>query len=50
VHGFRTTARILLAEVLEVDPLVIEAQLARAAKNGKRQLITLLTAAVQSDV
>jgi integrase len=28
VHGFRATARTLLAEVLEIEPLVIEAQLA----------------------
>jgi len=37
VHGFRATARTLLAEVLEVDPLVIEAQLAHAVKdtNGR---------------
>lgn len=34
VHGFRATARTLLAEVLEVDPLVIEAQLAHAVKDA----------------
>lgn len=33
VHGFRATARTILAEVLEVDPLVIEAQLAHAVKD-----------------
>ncbi len=37
VHGFRATARTLLAEELNVDPLVIEAQLAHAVKdtNGR---------------
>ena len=37
VHGFRATARTILAEVLEFDPLVIEAQLAHAVKdtNGR---------------
>jgi integrase len=34
VHGFRATARTLLAENLEVDPLVIEAQLAHAVKDA----------------
>ena len=34
VHGFRATARTILAEVLEVDPLVIEAQLAHAVKDA----------------
>lgn len=34
VHGFRATARTLLAEVLEVDPLVVEAQLAHAVKDA----------------
>ncbi len=34
VHGFRATARTMLAEVLEVDPLVIEAQLAHAVKDA----------------
>lgn len=34
VHGFRATARTLLAEILEVDPLVIEAQLAHAVKDA----------------
>jgi integrase len=36
-HGFRATARTLLAERLECDPLVIEAQLAHAVKdqNGR---------------
>lgn len=34
VHGFRATARTLLAEVLNVDPLVIEAQLAHAVKDA----------------
>ena len=34
VHGFRATARTLLAETLEVDPLVIEAQLAHAVKDA----------------
>lgn len=34
VHGFRATARTLLAEVLAVDPLVIEAQLAHAVKDA----------------
>jgi integrase len=33
-HGFRATARTLLAEVLEVDPLVIEAQLAHAVRDA----------------
>ncbi|MCB2052583.1 MAG: site-specific integrase, partial [Novosphingobium sp.] len=31
-HGFRATARTMLAERLECDPLVIEAQLAHAVK------------------
>ena len=34
VHGFRASARTLLAEVLDVDPLVIEAQLAHAVKDA----------------
>lgn len=34
VHGFRATARTLLAETLEIDPLVIEAQLAHAVKDA----------------
>lgn len=34
VHGFRATARTMLAEVLEFDPLVIEAQLAHAVKDA----------------
>jgi len=34
VHGFRATARTMLAEVLEVDPLVIESQLAHAVKDA----------------
>lgn len=34
VHGFRATARTILAEVLEEDPLVIEAQLAHAVKDA----------------
>jgi len=34
VHGFRATARTILAEVLDIDPLVIEAQLAHAVKDA----------------
>jgi integrase len=34
VHGFRATARTLLAEELNIDPLVIEAQLAHAVKDS----------------
>jgi integrase len=34
VHGFRATARTLLAEELNSDPLVIEAQLAHAVKDA----------------
>lgn len=34
VHGFRATTRTILAEVLDFDPLVIEAQLAHAVKNA----------------
>ncbi|WP_332258699.1 tyrosine-type recombinase/integrase [Polaromonas glacialis] len=34
VHGFRATARTLLAEELAIDPLVIEAQLAHAVKDA----------------
>ncbi|MBW8470854.1 MAG: integrase arm-type DNA-binding domain-containing protein [Thiobacillus sp.] len=34
VHGFRATARTLLDEVLEFDPLLIEAQLAHAVKDA----------------
>lgn len=36
-HGFRATARTMLAEQLDVDPLVIEAQLAHAVRdpNGR---------------
>lgn len=34
VHGFRATARTLLAEELNTDPLVIEAQLAHAVKDA----------------
>jgi integrase len=33
VHGFRASARTMLAERLDVDPLVIEAQLAHAVKD-----------------
>lgn len=33
-HGFRATARTMLAEVLECDPLVIEAQLAHSVKDA----------------
>jgi integrase len=33
-HGFRATARTLLAERLEFDPLLIEAQLAHAVKDA----------------
>jgi integrase len=33
VHGFRASARTILAEVLEADPLVIEAQLAHAVRD-----------------
>ena len=37
VHGFRASARTMLAEQLDVDPLVIEAHLAHAVKdtNGR---------------
>jgi integrase len=34
VHGFRATARTMLAEVLDFDPLVIEAQLAHSVKDA----------------
>ncbi len=34
VHGFRATARTMLAEIHDVDPLVIEAQLAHAVKDS----------------
>jgi integrase len=34
IHGFRATARTILAEVMEFDPLVIEAQLAHAVKDA----------------
>jgi hypothetical protein len=34
VHGFRATARTLLAEELNIDPLVIKAQLAYAVKDA----------------
>jgi integrase len=34
VHGFRATARTILAEALDVDPLVVEAQLAHAVKDA----------------
>jgi integrase len=34
VHGFRATARTIMAEVLDIDPLVIEAQLAHAVKDA----------------
>lgn len=33
-HGFRATARTMLAERLEIDPLVIEAQLAHSVKDA----------------
>lgn len=33
-HGFRATARTMLAEVLECDPLVIEAQLAHSVRDA----------------
>lgn len=33
-HGFRATARTMLAEQLDVDPLIIEAQLAHAVKDA----------------
>lgn len=34
VHGFRATARTMLAERLDADPVVIEAQLAHAVKDA----------------
>lgn len=34
IHGFRATARTILAERLEFDPLLIEAQLAHAVKDA----------------
>lgn len=34
VHGFRASARTMLAEQLDVDPLVIEAHLAHAVKDS----------------
>lgn len=34
VHGFRATARTMLAEILEIDPVVIEAQLAHIIKDA----------------
>ena len=34
VHGFRATARTMLAERLEIDPVVIEAQLAHIIKDA----------------
>jgi len=34
VHGFRATARTMLAEIHDIDPLVIEAQLAHAVKDA----------------
>lgn len=34
VHGFRATARTMLAEIHDIDPLVIEAQLAHAVKDS----------------
>lgn len=34
VHGFRATARTLMAEELNIDPLVIEAQLAHEVKDA----------------
>jgi integrase len=33
-HGFRATARTMLAEVLEFEPLVIEAQLAHSVRDA----------------
>ena len=33
-HGFRATARTMLAERLDLDPLVIEAQLAHSVKDA----------------
>ena len=33
-HGFRATARTMLAERLDCDPLVIEAQLSHAVKDA----------------
>ena len=33
-HGFRATARTILDEVLDFDPLLIEAQLAHAVKDA----------------
>ena len=34
VHGFRATARTMLDEILEFDPLIIEAQLAHTVKDA----------------
>lgn len=34
IHGFRATARTILAERLEFDPLIVEAQLAHAVKDA----------------
>lgn len=33
-HGFRATARTMLAEQLEIDPLIIEAQLAHSVRDA----------------
>jgi integrase len=33
-HGFRATARTMLAEVLDFDPLLIEAQLAHSVRDA----------------
>jgi len=34
VHGFRATARTMLAEIHDIDPVIIEAQLAHAVKDA----------------
>ena len=39
VHGFRATARAILAKVMDFDTLVIEAQLAHAVKDANGRII-----------
>ncbi|MBE2263410.1 MAG: integrase arm-type DNA-binding domain-containing protein, partial [Burkholderiaceae bacterium] len=49
-HGFRATARTMLAERLEFDPLVIEAQLAHAVKDANGRAYNRTTYLAQRTV
>lgn len=54
IHGFRATARTLLAEVLHIDPMIIEVQLAHVAPGplgaayNRARYVTARTTMMQS--